>query len=254
VTRYRELAPPPELSEWVRCLWVDVGEPGDEPGPVVPDGCLDLIWIGGHLVVAGPDDRPVIEPFMPAQPATVTGIRFRPGRAGPLLGAPPGAMRNRRVALSDLGPSRVDSLAQRLADTGDRPGEVLALLAAEVRARAADAPEADAVATAAVDRLLASAGTEPVAALTTELGVSERHLRRRTTEALGYGPKTFARIVRFQRALAMLHAGDRSLADVAATAGYTDQSHLNRDVTALAGRTPGLILAGSSKTPPSERS
>ena len=22
---------------------------------VLPDGCMDLIWLGGHLVVAGPD-------------------------------------------------------------------------------------------------------------------------------------------------------------------------------------------------------
>jgi transcriptional regulator GlxA family with amidase domain len=78
--------------------------------------------------------------------------------------------------------------------------------------------------------------------------VSERHLRRRATEALGYGPKTFARIVRFQRALALLRRADRSLSTVAAEAGYADQAHLTRDVTELAGETPGAIVAGSFKT------
>ena len=34
-----------------------------------------------------------------------------------------------------------------------------------------------------------------------ELGVSERQLRRRFAEAVGYGPKTLARVLRFQRFL-----------------------------------------------------
>ncbi|MCY1041701.1 helix-turn-helix domain-containing protein [Corallococcus sp. bb12-1] len=33
------------------------------------------------------------------------------------------------------------------------------------------------------------------------LGVSERHLRRAFDDVLGMGPKAFARLVRFQRAL-----------------------------------------------------
>ena len=35
------------------------------------------------------------------------------------------------------------------------------------------------------------------------LGVSERQLRRRFADAVGYGPKTLARVLRFQRFLAL---------------------------------------------------
>ncbi|MEU7040483.1 helix-turn-helix domain-containing protein [Streptomyces varsoviensis] len=28
-----------------------------EPGRVLPDGCVDLLWMGGRLLVAGPDTR-----------------------------------------------------------------------------------------------------------------------------------------------------------------------------------------------------
>ena len=79
--------------------------------------------------------------------------------------------------------------------------------------------------------------------LARELGVSERHLRRRATAELGYGPKTFARIVRFQRALALLRAGQPAGRRWRPTAGYADQPHLTREVTALAGRTPGAVRA-----------
>ena len=41
-----------------------------------------------------------------------------------------------------------------------------------------------------------------VAELGSALGVSERQLRRRFADAVGYGPKTLARVLRFQRFLA----------------------------------------------------
>ncbi len=39
------------------------------------------------------------------------------------------------------------------------------------------------------------------------LGVSERQLRRRFEDAVGYGPKTLARVLRFQRFLALASGG-----------------------------------------------
>jgi AraC-like DNA-binding protein len=83
------------------------------------------------------------------------------------------------------------------------------------------------------------------------LGVSERQLRRRFAEAVGYGPKTLARVLRFQRFLALARSGD-DLARLALTAGYADQAHLTRETRRLAGRTPlELLLAGA--TPAGER-
>jgi AraC-like DNA-binding protein len=235
---YRELSPPADLAPWVRCVWVATDPAGDETRWVVPDGCLDLMWLGGELVVAGPDDLPHRYRPRPST-ASVMGVRFQPGRAGPLLREQPERLRNQRVACSALGPAVVDALDDRLAAATD-PAGVLALLTAEVRARAAGAAEPDAVGTAAAELLLASGGRLTMGGLATELAVSERHLRRRATEALGYGPKTFARIVRFQRALDLLGSGQPPAA-VAALAGYADQAHLTREVVALAGRTPGEV-------------
>jgi AraC-like DNA-binding protein len=216
---------------------------------VVPDGCLDLIWLDGDLIVAGPDDVPHLHTPRPEpRSSAVVGVRFRPGRAGPLLRESPSRLRNQRVAYSDLGPSAVDRLAERVADA-DRPAEVLRLLVTEVRARALSAEEPDAVGTGCADLMEASRGRLAVATVAGELGVSERHLRRRATDALGYGPKTFARIVRFQRALGLLQAG-HAPATAAATAGYADQAHLTREVTALAGRTPTQAIRAPAESRP----
>jgi transcriptional regulator GlxA family with amidase domain len=77
--------------------------------------------------------------------------------------------------------------------------------------------------------------------------VSERQLRRRFLDAVGYGPKTLARVLRFQHFL-QLGSGPGDLARLAFAAGYADQAHLTRECRRLAGRTPAELLAAG--TPP----
>jgi len=76
-------------------------------------------------------------------------------------------------------------------------------------------------------------------ALADRLDLSDRTLRRRCERAFGYGPKTLARILRFQRFLRLLRrASEPRLAELAATSGYADQAHLTREVRSLGGLTP----------------
>jgi hypothetical protein len=75
--------------------------------------------------------------------------------------------------------------------------------------------------------------------------VSERRLRRRFVQAVGYGPATYLRVTRFQRAVA-LAPRVRGLAALAAAAGYSDQAHLSRDCRALTGLTPRAYFRAPS--------
>ena len=89
----------------------------------------------------------------------------------------------------------------------------------------------------------------PVEALGAGLGIGERQLRRRFDDAVGYGPKTLQRVLRFQRFLALAEAertaggADPDLARLAFAAGYADQAHLTRECTRLAGLPPAALLA-----------
>jgi len=70
-------------------------------------------------------------------------------------------------------------------------------------------------------------------------GCSQRELERLFGRYLGFPPKLFLRVSRFQRALGTLvgrPSGD--LSDIALDCGYYDQSHLNRDFRAFAGGSP----------------
>jgi len=66
----------------------------------------------------------------------------------------------------------------------------------------------------------------------------ERQLRRRFDERVGYGPKTLAANLRFQRLVAELRSARLELAAAAAAAGYADQAHLSRESLRLAGLSP----------------
>lgn len=82
-------------------------------------------------------------------------------------------------------------------------------------------------------------GAVPVGHLADRIGRSRRHLAARFREQVGLGPKTFARVLRFNRAVELLQRGrERSFAELAHECGYFDQSHLNRDFRAFAGTTP----------------
>ncbi|MET9890131.1 helix-turn-helix domain-containing protein [Streptomyces sp. NPDC006465] len=201
--------------------------------PVLPDGCMDLLWTEGRLLVAGPDTRPYIPDGVPGGWA---GVRFFPGTAPAYLGVPANELRDRRVELTDLWPaSEVRRLAARI-DAAADPVEALEEVAL---LRAAEAEPPDPLLREVVAALDAG---RPVAETADGLGLGARQLHRRSLAAFGYGPKTLARVLRLQRALALARAGV-PFAETALRAGFADQAHLARDVRELAGATLGELVA-----------
>jgi transcriptional regulator GlxA family with amidase domain len=90
---------------------------------------------------------------------------------------------------------------------------------------------------------LLTAGQVGVAELARAAAISERQLLRRFDAAVGYGPKTLHRVMRFCRVVDAMHAG-RGRVDLAAVAcqtGYADQAHLTREVTRMAGVPPATL-------------
>ncbi|MEV7021266.1 helix-turn-helix transcriptional regulator [Kitasatospora sp. NPDC093558] len=200
--------------------------PVPSAAPVLPDGCMDLLWTDGRLLVAGPDTR-AFRPG-PGLAGPWAGVRFYPGTAPALLGVPAHELRDRRVDLADLRPAaEVRRLTARI-DAAPDPAVALEDLALRL---AADAGPADRLLRAVVESLAAG---RSVTATADHVGLGERQLHRRSLTAFGYGPKTLARILRLQRALALARSGV-PFADTAARTGFADQAHLARDVRELTG-------------------
>ncbi|MEU3462096.1 helix-turn-helix domain-containing protein [Streptomyces sp. NPDC006733] len=216
-------------------LWTrTVGAAEGGPYRVLPDGCMDVIWRDGELIVTGPDTRAHVA-RTPAG-ARFAGLRFAPGRGPAVLGVPANELRDLRVPLDAVWPgATARRIAERIGDAAD-PGR--ALEDALTGAVPGPGPGADPLLAATASRL-ASGGS--VAAAARAAGLGERQLHRRSLAAFGYGPKTLARVLRLQRALELARRGT-PFAEVAAAAGYADQAHLARDVKALAGVPLGELV------------
>jgi AraC-like DNA-binding protein len=196
---------------------------------VLPDGCMDLVWTGAELLVAGPDTAP--HPYRPPPGRTAVGLRFAPGRLPALLGMPASAVRDERVPLVEIHPAAARRAVARL-ERDEPAGPVLAELAL---ALPGSVPEPAVPAVVAQIRHGRSA-----AATADALGWTTRTLHRRSLAWFGYGPSVLRRILRCRAAAAMLRAGVPA-AEAAARAGYADQPHLSREVRALTGAAPGQL-------------
>lgn len=236
---YTEWQAPARLRHAIACLWAQVTtDAGDREGLVLPDACSDLVWEQGRgAFVAGPDTGPVRTVM--AAGTVILGVRFRPSAGGPALGMPLSELRDQRVDLADLRGGDARWLPETL-DPDTAAACVLDVAAALVTGGEPD----PAVTWAAALLADPQVRTEDVAA---EVGLSLRQLRRRCHGAVGYGPKTLQRVLRFRRFVSRIDAEPeggqhaRDLAALAAHVGYADQAHLTRECRALAGLTPAAL-------------
>jgi AraC-like DNA-binding protein len=165
------------------------------------------------------------------------GIQLRLGAAGVVLGIPAGELAERHTALEDLWGRETRDLRERLLQA--QPGaQQLALFEQFVAARLEPlfAPHP------AVQEALARFGGEAtgweVGPVRRHTGLSHRRFVELFRRDVGLGPKQLCRVLRVGRAL-RLAAGDTSpWAAVASAAGYSDQSHLVRELRAIAGVCP----------------
>lgn len=218
------------------CRWTATSAGRHE---LIPDGCLDLLWIdGGGTWICGPDTRSWGFDLPPG--TAMSGVRFRPGAAGAALRVDASELRDVRVALADLLGSGADRILSERLDGAAGSGQRLRVLEDFVRSRCG---EHDPGSTAGLADLVASDPAYGVEQLAAATGVSSRQLRRRFNRGVGYGPAFFARIARLQRfARVAARSSGRGIAGLAASVGYVDQAHLAKDCRALAAMTPRQLI------------
>src|SRR5713226_5832386 len=116
--RYQEHPPPAHLASYVECFWT-MRTAEDHPAyPVLPDGCVDIVFSRGGprdgLQVVGAMTRP--HKFALASGQFQLGVRFRPAMSYSFLRIPGPEIRDAAVPLSDHGRSEVHRMAPQLAE------------------------------------------------------------------------------------------------------------------------------------------
>ncbi|WP_072376761.1 DUF6597 domain-containing transcriptional factor [Rhizobium tibeticum] len=236
--RYREHAPSPVLGAHFCCLWShDIHDGANQRIAIVPDGYCDIVWMGGRLVVAGPD-RSSAFPFL-AGSERIVGARFAPGAAAEWLKVPLCDIVGQSIPLEDFWGAPALRLNELLGGCAEPHERLLQLKAAlEQKAAKREPPASDMGSVFA--RASDISKSENVAdVLLDELSIGARQLRRRCHTHFGYGPKTLARIRRFQGMLGLCRSSKvLALAELAVAAGYADQAHMTRDVREISTLTP----------------
>jgi len=167
-------------------------------------------------------------------------VNFTPLGARRFFRLPMSELTDSMVVLDDVLGAEGMALREQLGNAPDWASR-FDLAEAFVIARLERAAETPLEIAWAYDRIIASGGRARISAIAEKLGWSRKHLAGSFSNAIGIGPKTLSRIVRFNRALGLSRQQTADWADIAADCGYADQAHLVREFRDLAGETPTAL-------------
>jgi AraC-like DNA-binding protein len=167
-----------------------------------------------------------------------SGVRFRTGGLSPFLREPASRYTNRTPviaeAFGDAALRLEEALSERRADIHGQKELLDAFLL-----NLMEIDSSYAVFNRLKTDIEHDGGRKPVEEICRAAGVSSRSLGRLFERFLGFSPKYFERIVRFQKALRILMTdATTTLASVSAECGYFDQSHFVKDFRRFTGGVP----------------
>ena len=245
--QYVEHLPSRELASWVACFWQISGVvPDGAPflHRVLPDGCADVLFDIEGARRAGGTPADVVGPMSRAHVVALRGavdligVRLRPGAFGAFTGIPADQLLDDTAPISELPHSLRVNVAE-LVDASAFASRAV-LLTEVCRARIAALGAPDPLIRRALSKWPATAEQvlPAVSVLTRDIGLSERAFERRFVAHVGLTPVRYRRLARFRSVLRLHAAGLRDWSELAATTGFSDQSHLVRDCRAFTGLTP----------------
>jgi AraC-like DNA-binding protein len=250
---YREEKPLARVSLYVKLYW-EMAHSREEivagPEPVLPDGCVEIVFdLRDKFLTYSSDNTTIEQPrsmvagqltsrimIGPSGDTEMFGIRLQPHAAFSILGIAMNEIRDRIVDLADVMTAGFESTIFDRLSTATSFEERIAIFEAMFINR--EKARADRELTECLTLMIGSDGAVLVSACAERLGWSERRLERAFQEQIGMGPKIYSRIIRFKSFLNAVESGRPSLLDRALAAGYHDQSHMIRDFRHFAGMTP----------------
>jgi AraC-like DNA-binding protein len=183
----------------------------------------------------------------PKPAGAAAGIALRPGAAGAIIGVPASELAGQHVMMDALWGARADLLHERLCEAA-RPAAVFQILEQELLVRLRQPLLIHPAVAHALGR--ARLPRVRVDDVRRDLELSPRHFIDLFHTSVGLTPGRYYRVRRFGRVLRSLaQNGSRHLADLAAAAGYADQSHLIREFREHAGTTPTRYRPANPESP-----
>jgi len=248
---YRQYRPCAALAGSIECYWTWRGEVlSGRVERLIPGGRVELIFNLGDEVewlmdsqdglgsglsgvhIMGQRDRLFF--CRPSGRLQLFGVRFKPGGFAAFSPIPLHLLLNRLLPASDLFGPAMRILQEQVCAELEDAGRVRLL---EDWLCSALAGLSSAPVRFALDSLRHGDGIT-VDALCEQTGWGYKRMERAFLKEVGYTPKGYSRLVRFNKAIRRIGGAD-SLTLVGYACGYYDQAHFIRDFARFAGMTPG---------------
>jgi AraC-like DNA-binding protein len=230
--------PAGRLARYVSQYWLSL----NCTSPVyaaLPDGCLDLVLevtaSGYRSWIYGSTTRPTAIPCTAG--THYLGIRFHPGQSRHFIVAAAHEITDCREDLRSLMRFPSERVAAHIAREAlfDELDETLTAMLCR-------APPVESYIDGVVRHIDAHQGVARIDDVAVRFGKSHRQMERVFLQTIGVPLKFFCMISRLKHAADLIvQPASRSLTSVAHDAGYSDQAHMTRDFTRLAGVSPGQL-------------
>lgn len=262
--QYSEIVPSPHLAEYVKCFWSleqSKSQVSEAPEPVVPDGCLEIVFnladrfqrfladltveTQAASIVAGQMRKSVL--IKPTGNVKLFGIRFRSSGAYPFFDFSLYELTDRIESLDSVLGTEGRVIEEQINEAATF-AECVGIIETFLTKRLVENKKFDGTLIRAAEIIVENDGMMSVGGVARIVGVSERRLERKFKQKIGVSPKLFSRIIRFQNILkALKETGTDDVLDTALTFGYFDQPHMIREFKEFSGKSPTAFLDNSHR-------
>lgn len=258
---YQVFKPTPDLEPIVKCYWT-LEVPVDAPAErqrIVPDGCIEMIFILGDDVKRYTDENEFViqpramilgqitEPYF-VQPTGYVcsfAVRFYPYGFAHFIKTPIDALANKETPLANLFGDESEALHTQIIEAPGTEARISCVEAFLLK-RLGENATIDHVVQATIDTMFSTKGNAPVNSILGDLS-KRRQLERKFAKQIGMSPKQLGKVIRLQAALRLLlNARSPKLTDIAYESEYYDQAHFIKDFKEFTGITPREFLGNDT--------
>ncbi len=205
----------------------------------IPDGCVTVLFVRSaardKIELIG---SPAVAKSLIVYPdALYFGVRLKPGIILPHAGIDSREITDSEIFLPNLSPE-LQNLCSRIfaADSLDKRTDIIS---AFIKENGNDVFRKNDCVPEMLNAIYGSCGNIDICDFSQFFHYSERHLSRVFSDTLGYSPKTFTRIVRFQHVMHIIMKNRKNnICDFLDSTNYSDQSHFQREFKAFTTLTP----------------